>query len=89
MPDIQVVASHTPNPNAMKFVVDRKVIASGSVTWNSAAAATTDWGKRILGLKGVVAVFALNDFVTVTKVPSSDWNDITDGVRAALRDGLR
>lgn len=73
--------STTPNPDAMKFTLDRTLpamlnVARGEATDDPFAAA-------VLAVDGVEAVFATNDFVTVRRTAGADWDSIVPAVQAA------
>jgi hypothetical protein len=39
---------------------------------------------RILALDGVLQVFALNDFITVTRRPGTEWMDLSPEIEVIL-----
>lgn len=67
-------ATPTPNPNAMKFTLDT------NVPENLEASA---FGQELLAIPGVVSVFGVVDFVTVTRDGEAPWEPIVDAVVAA------
>jgi hypothetical protein len=40
--------------------------------------------KALFEIPGVVSLFFLNDFVTITKKPEADWDPILQAAKAAL-----
>ena len=82
---VQIRPEATPNPHAMKFDVGIEV---GSRTLNSAADAEGDPLAALFQLDGVVAVFAVTDFVTVLKSSDASWDELTPLVEEALRQAL-
>ena len=82
MPETNVRFSPTPNPNAGKFTLDRKVVeGNASKSFYGAAHAATDpIAGALFGLEGVASVFMVDDFVTVTKTPDADWSDLVPAV---------
>ncbi len=84
MPEILSI-DPTPNENAMKFTINGKAIASGSATFKKDTAANNPIAEAVFKNPGVVAVFLLNDFVTVTKEPGAGWNDLLDPVSDSIR----
>jgi Scaffold protein Nfu/NifU N terminal len=76
----------TPNPNATKFVLDTTLPEMFNVT--SPAEAATPFAVAVMALPGVISVFGVNDFVTVTKSPDASWADITDAVVAIAEEHL-
>ncbi|HVV36096.1 MAG TPA: NifU N-terminal domain-containing protein [Acidimicrobiales bacterium] len=71
--------SPTPNPNAMKFTLDVPVPADleGSA-----------FGQALLTIPGVVGVFGVADFVTVTRAPEAEWDTVVPAVIAAAAENL-
>ena len=65
----------TPNPNAIKVTLNR-VVATQGKTYRDAASADAGWAQQILGIAGVTQVFAIHNFISVTKRPEADWNVI-------------
>ncbi len=80
----------TPNPNSLKFVVeDGAILDNGMLVFGNAAEAHNhSLGRALFAIEGVVNVFALPQFLTVSKAPAADWNDIVPGVEAAIIDFL-
>ena len=74
----------TPNPNAAKFTLNRAVAAQGT-TYRDAGSAEAAWAKQLLGIAGVVQVFALNDFISVNKTSEADWSTIAPQVEQVLK----
>lgn len=82
--DIRV--QQTPNPNAMKYVLPRRVVeGSGSRSFYSAGQAESDpLAAAVFMVPGVASVFMADDFVTVTKQTDAAWDDVTPAVVQAL-----
>jgi hypothetical protein len=76
----------TPNPNAGKFTVGRKLIEGrGSRSYFTREQAAADpVGSALFALTGVASVFIVDDFVTVTKDASADWSELAPRVTDAL-----
>lgn len=83
---LELDAQATPNPNALKFALNRMVAAQGTTYRDASQAA--GWAQELLGIAGVTQVFALNNFVSVTKAPAADWAVIGPQVEAVLRDAF-
>ena len=78
--------STTPNPDALKFTLDVKLPAM--VNLSSADEATTAFERQIMAVPGVANLFGVNDFVTVTRVPGTEWEPIIDAVHQAAKEHL-
>lgn len=81
---LEIVAQPTPNPNAIKFTVNRTVAAQGK-TYHEASSAEAEWARQVLAVAGVIQVFAVNNFISVTKKPEADWQVVGPQVEEVLR----
>ena len=71
----------TPNPDAMKFNLDVTLGEMFNVT--SPADAEQPFAKAVFSAPGVVSLFGVNDFVTVTRSSDADWAPIIAAVQDA------
>jgi hypothetical protein len=81
----RITVEATPNPNALKFTVDRvlwpgraRTVATPEQAFGFPLAA------RLLAVPGVRSLLFLRDFVTVTRVPEADWEPIIAAVKQAI-----
>ncbi len=77
----------TPNPNAVKCVLDRVIRdpGAGSAGWRSAGAASADpTAAAILRIQGVTNLLINSDWITVGKSPDADWKTIKQEVKRVL-----
>jgi len=89
MADVTVSIQPTPNINALKFVLNRRLTEGKSQTFRSAAdAADVAYARQLLQIPGVVQVFVLNDFVTVTRDPQATWEAIVPRAEEILKASL-
>lgn len=87
---LQVEIQPTPNVNALKFVINRRLTEGRSQTFRSAEdAAAHPLATSLFGIPGVVQVFFLNDFVTVTRDPARAWEEIAGPAEALIRDHFK
>lgn len=78
---VDVMVDPTPNPNAVKFTLDRPVTEGGSQSYaNKEQAQANPLAAKLFELPGVAAVFFLNNFVTVTRDPAQSWDDLVPEV---------
>jgi hypothetical protein len=74
---LTVRAEPTPNPNAVRFALSASVLGDRPTTYADVSAAKgTRWAERLLALPGVVSLFCLKDFLTITKSPDASWDAI-------------
>ncbi|MBC7835284.1 MAG: NifU N-terminal domain-containing protein [Phycisphaerales bacterium] len=75
----------TPNPNALKCILDRP-ISDRPRSFRSAAEATSDpLAAAIFAVPGVTNLLLNGDWLTVNKSSESEWKPVKAGVQAALR----
>jgi hypothetical protein len=75
----------TPNPNAVRFALSAPVLGDKPRTFSRAeAAAGTPWAEKLFAIPGVVSLFGLKDFLTVTKAPTAEWSAIVDRAAKVL-----
>jgi NFU1 iron-sulfur cluster scaffold homolog, mitochondrial len=74
----------TPNPNALKFILDQPVSDQPISFFNPEAAQGHALATRLFSIPGVSSLLLLGDFVTINKSPEARWTDITGRVRKAL-----
>ena len=79
--------SSTPNPDAMKFTLDRRFDEMFNVA-NEEDAQTNPFAKAVFDGGGVASVFGTADFVTITRAEGGDWGSIEVAVRAAAAQHL-
>ena len=73
----EVVPEPTPNPNAVKFTLDRPSTEGRAQTFRAGSdPAESALGARIFALDGVTNVFMTSNFVSVTKEDDADWNEL-------------
>lgn len=65
----------TPNPNALKFTVGTPV--GGPKTFVAGDEADHPLAAELLSIEGVTSIFMTADFVTLSKTPEADWDEIT------------
>ncbi len=88
-PSSKIKVSATPNPNAMKFTVDRKLLESGSRSYSTRFEALDDeLASAIFEVEGVQSLFFMADFITVTKDPGAAWEGIVPDVTSVIGDYL-
>ena len=82
---MQVSPEPSPNPNAIKFTLDRPSTDGGAQTFREGSdPAASPLGARIFALGEVTNVFATANFVSVTKTDGADWSDLGPRVVEAI-----
>ncbi|GAB6991697.1 NifU N-terminal domain-containing protein [Paenibacillus pini] len=83
---IQINIQPTPNPNSVK-VNASEVIFEGpkSTSLKSGDATDHPLANALLSIEGVDNIFAIKDFVTVSKEADADWDTILPQVEEAFK----
>lgn len=77
----------TPNPNAIKFTLDRPSTEGKAVTFRAGSdPGASPLGARLFALDGVTNVFMTANFVSVTKEDDIDWQELAPLVVAEIED---
>jgi hypothetical protein len=74
----------TPNPNAVKFILDRSVSDRPTSFFNADSAKEHALASRLFGIPGVSSLLLLGDFITINKSPEARWADIKGKVEQVL-----
>jgi len=78
---VVITPEGTPNPNAVKFTLDRPATAKRSETFRAGSdPAESPLGAKIYALDGVTNVFLTANFVSVTKDAGMDWDELLPAV---------
>jgi hypothetical protein len=89
MTDLSIEVQLTPNPNAVKFTLNRAVTEGSPKTFTSLAeAASEPMAAGLLGVPGIVRVFMTANFISITKTDEADWTDIVPLAKSAIEAGL-
>ena len=84
---VDVTPEGTPNPNAIKFTLDRPATEGRGLTFREGSDVEAfPLGARLFALDGVTNVFATSNFVSVTKEDGVDWGELVPAVVAVLEE---
>lgn len=76
----------TPNPNAVKFVLDQPVTDAPVSILHPGDAEQHPLARRLFEIPGICAVLLLGGFVTVNKTPDAKWPALKAKVKRVLED---
>lgn len=80
-----VLTEITPNPEAIKFKFNRTVVGEGSVWYDiDLARGANDFIVNLFRIAGVRFALLQEDYVTVTKFPQWNWQEITDKIKTLV-----
>ncbi len=92
MSDIQIAAEMTPNPNTLKFNVDRTIVESGAYDFPNLEASKNSYlAGELFQIAGVTGVYVASNFITVTKTVDTAWQSLVppviEKIKAVLNSG--
>lgn len=84
--NVTVHVSETPNPDARKFILNRKVMTEGSATYHTPAGGDDPALVRmLLEIPQVRSVFLIDDFCSVSREPDTNWDEFQSAVGHRLQ----
>jgi len=88
-PIISIYTEMTPNPETMKFVANKLLYPGKSIDFPDAERAKpSPLAVELFGFPFIKAVFIASNFVTLSKTPDTDWQDVIPSIRQFLKDYL-
>ena len=85
---LQLTVQSTPNVNALKFVLNRRLTEGRSQTFTDPSTATSPLARDLLAIEGIRQVFFLNDFITITRHEGIAWDAVVPRAEALIRQHL-
>ena len=88
-PIVSIYTEMTPNPETMKFVANKLLYPGKSIDFQSEdQASASQLARELFGFPFVKGVFIASNFITLTKIPDTDWNDVIPSLREFLKEYL-
>lgn len=85
---LQLTVQSTPNVNALKFVLNRRLTEGRSQTFTDPSTATSPLARDLLAIEGIRQVFFLNDFITITRHEGIAWDAVVPRAEVLIRQHL-
>lgn len=86
---VSIYTEMTPNPETMKFVANKLLYPGKSIDFpDEASAAPSPLAKELYGFPFIRGVFIASNFVTLTKTPETQWEEVIPSVREFLKQYL-
>ncbi len=82
---VTVYAESTPNPSAMKFVANKKLVTSTHEFTSIDEATYSPLATKLFHFPFVKGVFMDENYISITKFSVAEWNDITLELREFIR----
>ncbi|WP_372794100.1 NifU family protein [Lutibacter sp.] len=82
---VEVYAESTPNPSVQKFVANKKLVETDFEFKNKEEAKNSPLATELFNFEYVKEVFISENYVSITKLETADWGEITVEVRSFIR----
>lgn len=88
-PIISIYTEMTPNPETMKFVVNKLLYPGKSADFpDEASAQPSSLATELFSFPFVKGVFIASNFVTLTKTSDTEWTDVVPSIKEFLKEYL-
>ncbi|WP_276133003.1 NifU family protein [Polluticoccus soli] len=86
---VSIYTEMTPNPETMKFVANKLLYPGKSIDFPEESSATpSPLAKELFAFPFIRSVFIASNFVTLTKTPETQWEEVIPTVREFLKQYL-
>jgi Fe-S cluster biogenesis protein NfuA len=83
--DIKILVQSTPNPNALKFILNMPLKTQGKVTYKSVAQCQHNpMAAALFTIPNIVEVYFFDNYVTVTQDGNVDWDVIEEQIKKTV-----
>jgi Fe-S cluster biogenesis protein NfuA len=86
---VSIYTEMTPNPETMKFVANKLLYPGKSIDFpDEASAKPSPLAVELFSFPFIKSVFIASNFVTLTKMNDTEWQDVIPSIRQFLKDYL-
>jgi Fe-S cluster biogenesis protein NfuA len=86
---VRILTQETPNPNAMKFILNFDVKREGKVTFTESAQCTNvPLAKYLLEIENVTQIHFFENVITVTQNGNSPWEQLGAKVEVVISENI-
>src|SRR3989338_793950 len=83
--ETRIQIQSTPNPNALKFVLNTPVKTDGKVTYKSASECQDNaLAKELFSVPHVHEVYFFDNYITVTQDGSGEWDELEGKIQPII-----
>ena len=83
--EIRTMVQSTPNPNALKFVLNVPVKTQGKVTYKNAGQCSHNpMAAALFAIGNITEVYFFDNYVTVTQDGQADWDKIEEQIKKVI-----
>jgi Fe-S cluster biogenesis protein NfuA len=83
---VSIYTEMTPNPETMKFVANKLLYPGKSIDFpDESTASPSPLAKELFAFPFIRSVFIASNFVTLSKTPDTQWDDVIPTIREFLK----
>ena len=87
--EIRIMVQSTPNPNALKFILNTLVKSEGKATYKNAEECHTNpLARQIFSTPHVTEVYFFDNYITVTQDGNGDWDTLEEQIRTKIMENI-
>ena len=87
--DVKMNIQSTPNPNALKFVLNVPVKTEGKATFKSATeSAKVPLAQALFSIEHVHEVYFFDNYITVTQDGNGDWDNLEQQIQKVILENI-
>ncbi len=87
--EYRIMIQGTPNPNALKFIVNVPVKTSGNITYRSAADCEFNpLAKQLFTISNISEIYFFDNYITVTQDGSADWDTLEEQIKRVILENI-
>ncbi len=87
--DLKYFTQPTPNPNAVKFILNVDVISKGRVSYSNAEECYNNpFAASLFNIECITLVHFFENVITITQNGDMYWEELEDAVIAILQEGI-
>lgn len=88
--EIRISVQSTPNPNALKFILNCVVKKEGKATYKNAEDCHTNpLARQLFGVPNVSEVYFFDNVITITQDGNGDWDQLEEGIKKVILENIR
>ena len=88
--DIQLQIQSTPNPNALKFILNVPVKTEGKASYKNAEECHTNpLARQLFSIPHVAEVYFFENYITITQDGEGDWEMLEEKIKTTILDNIK
>ena len=85
--ELKLTAMPTPNPNTVKFLIEKTFFETGSIDFSSIEMAkSSPLPKALFEIEGLSGVMIGTNFVSITKEEDAGWEDVLEPASSIIKE---